>query len=111
MNTKTFFAATFAATIALAATSAPAFASAAPAAGETDIQVAVVNTADLNLSSNEGQATLKARIFGAVNRVCGAPTGTISLEERLAINTCRINARRAALAAAKSQEDPVLAQR
>ncbi|WP_421853276.1 UrcA family protein [Novosphingobium sp.] len=111
MNTKTFFAATFAATIALAATAIPTVASAAPATIDTDIKVAVVRTADLNLASDEGQATLNTRIVGAVNRVCGAPLGTISLEERVAINTCRNNARRAALAAAKSQEDQMLAQR
>lgn len=111
MNTKTFFAATFAATIALAATCAPALASSAPAAGDADIKVAVVRTADLNLTSDEGQLTLKDRISGAVNRVCGATTGTISLEERLAIKNCRVNAQRAALAAARSQQDQVLAQR
>lgn len=111
MNTKTFFAATFAATLALAASCTPAFASPAPAADDANIKVAVVHTADLNLASDEGQSTLKDRISGAVNRVCGAATSTISLDERLAIKNCRVNAQRAALAAARSQQDQVLAQR
>lgn len=111
MNTKTFLAATIAATFTFGAMAAPAFASAAPVADETTVQVAVVTTADLNLASEEGQSTLKARIAGAVNRVCGTSTGTITPQERLAINACRAKARTAALAAAKSRGDQMLAQR
>jgi UrcA family protein len=111
MTTNTMPAAIFAAAISLAAMLTPAFANAAPVSDDATIQVAVVSTADLNLTTDEGQATLKARISGAVNRVCGTSTGTISLEERLAINTCRAKARNAALAAAKSHQDQVLAQR
>ncbi len=106
MTTKTFL---FAATFAFAAISAPAFA--APAADDATINVAVVRTADLNLASDEGRSTLMGRIAGAVNRVCGTATGTISLEERIAINACRAKARNAALAAARAQNDQVLAQR
>jgi UrcA family protein len=109
MITKTFLAATTAATVAFCAFSAPAFA--APAADDAEVSVAVVRTADLNLTSDEGQATLKARIAGAVTQVCGTNTGTISLEERLAINACRAKARNAALAAARSRNDQVLARR
>lgn len=112
MNTKSFLAATFVPAVAFAALAAPAFASAAPVADDATVQVAVVSTADLNLSSNEGMATLKSRIAGAVNRVCGTSMGTISLDERIAINTCRAKARNAALAAAKSSRgDQMLAQR
>lgn len=111
MNTNIMPAAIAVAAAALVAMLAPAFAHAAPASEEATVQVAVVSTADLNLSSDEGQATLKARISGAVNRVCGTSTGTISLEERSAINTCRAKARSAALAAVRSRQDQVLAQR
>lgn len=107
MNTKTILAATFA----FAAFATPFFAMAAPAEGIADVSVAVVHTADLNLASEAGQSELKARIAGAVSRVCGTATSTINLEERLAINACRAKARTAALAAAKSREDQVLAQR
>lgn len=109
MITKTTLAATLAVTVALCATTTPAFA--APATDDPNVNVAVVRTADLNLASDEGQTTLKARIAGAVSRVCGSATGMISHEERLAINTCRAKARRAALAAAMPHQDPVLAQR
>lgn len=115
MITKTVLAATFAPApalaLAFAAMVTPAFASAAPAAEDATVQVAVVTTSDLNLSTDEGQSTLKARIAGAVNRVCGTSTGTISLEERHAINACRAKARHAALAAAKARGDQMLAQR
>ncbi len=111
MKTNMIPAAIFVATAALTALLAPAFAFAAPAADDATVQVAVVSTGDLNLSSDEGMATLKARISGAVNHVCGTATGTISLEERLAVNNCRAKARTAALAAARSHSDQVLAQR
>ena len=109
MITKTFLSATAAATFAICAISAPALA--APAADDANVSVATVRTADLNLTSDEGQATLKARIAGAVNRVCGTSTGTITVQERLAINACRAKARNAAFAAARSRSDQVLAQR
>lgn len=111
MICKTFLTATFAAAFAFGAITAPAFANTAPATDDGNVSVAMVRTADLNLANADGQATLKARIAGAVNRVCGTSTGTITPQERLAINTCRAKARRAALAAAKSREDQVLAQR
>lgn len=111
MKTNMIPAAIFAATVALAALLAPVFANAAPVSDDATVQVAVVSTGDLNLSSDEGMATLKARIAGAVNRVCGTSTGTISLDERLAVNTCRAKARTAALAAARSYSEQVLAQR
>lgn len=107
MTRKTFLAATFA----FAAITAPALVHAAPVANDANVSVAVVHTADLNLASDEGQATLKARISGAVSRVCGTSTGTITQQERQAINACRAKARNAALAAARSQSDQMLALR
>ncbi|WP_298194776.1 UrcA family protein [Novosphingobium sp.] len=109
MITKNTLAAAIAATVTFGAMTVPAFA--APAMDDPNVNVAVVRTADLNLASEEGLTTLKARISGAVSRVCGTASGTTPLEERLAINTCRAKARRAALAAAVSQQAPVLAQR
>ena len=111
MKTNLIPAALVVAAVTLAALLAPALASAAPVSDEANVQVAVVRTSDLNLSSEEGMTTLMARINGAVGHVCGTPTGTISLEERLAINTCRTKARTAALAAARSHSDQRLAQR
>ena len=111
MKSNLIPAALIAATVALAALLAPALANAAPASNEATVQVAVVRTSDLNLSSDEGMTTLKARIDGAVGRVCGTSNGTISLQERLAINTCRAKARTAAMAAIRSHSDQVLAQR
>lgn len=111
MKTNLIPAAILAAAAALAAMMVPAFANAAPVSDEVTVQVAVVKTSDLNISKDEGMATLKARIAGAVGRVCGTATSTISLQERLAINACRAKARRAALAAARSQSEQVLAQR
>ncbi|MBX9885311.1 MAG: UrcA family protein [Novosphingobium sp.] len=109
MTSKTFFAATLAFAAMTAFT--PAFASAAPAADEADVSATVVRTADLNLASDEGMSTLKARIAGAVNQVCGTSAGTMTVQERLAINACRAKARNAALAAARSRNDQMLAQR
>lgn len=111
MNAKTFLSATFAATIAFGAMISPVSAHTSSTADDATIQVEVVNISDLNLSSDEGQATLKARINSAVNRVCGATYSTISLDERLAVNKCRNKARNAALAAARSQSDQMLARR
>jgi UrcA family protein len=106
MTSKTFFAAA----CVLAAAIAPSLASAATTdAMETN--VAVVRTSDLNLSTPQGQATLNARIAGAVSRVCGSATGAISIEERRAISVCRAKARNTALAVARTREGQVLAQR
>lgn len=106
MTNKTFIAAAFV----LASALAPSLASASTSEG-TDTSVAVVRTSDLNLSSKAGQATLNARITGAVNRVCGTATGAISIEERRAITVCRAKARNSALAMARTREAQVLAQR
>lgn len=104
-------AATFVAMAALVAFVAPIYAFAAPVTDDVIVEATVVTTADLNLANEEGRSALKTRIASAVNRVCGASNGTISLEERLAMNACRAKARNAALAAAKSRGDQVLAQR
>lgn len=101
----------FAATVALAALLAPVFAFAAPAGEEATVQAAVVSTSDLNLSSEEGMATLKARITGAVDRVCGTVNATVTLEQRRAISTCRTKAHNAAMAAVRPRSDQMLAQR
>ncbi|GEO00877.1 hypothetical protein NSE01_27090 [Novosphingobium sediminis] len=111
MKSNMIPAAIIATTVVLAAMLIPALAKAAPVTEDATIQVAVVSTGDLNLSSDEGMSTLKARISGAVNRVCGTSTGTISLEERIAINACRAKARTAALAAVRTHSDQMLAQR
>jgi UrcA family protein len=104
-------AAIIAATVVLAAMLIPAFANAAPVSGDAIVQVTVVNTSDLDLSSEHGMSALKSRIADAANRVCGETTGTITPQERFAINACRAKARHAALAAARSRGDQVLAQR
>ncbi len=107
MTMKPFLAATFV----LASAFAPVLAIAAPLSDGMETKVAVVRTSDLNLASAEGQSTLAARITGAVNRVCGTATGSISMEERRAVTSCRAKAQNAALALARSRETTVLAQR
>ncbi|WP_421853282.1 UrcA family protein [Novosphingobium sp.] len=94
----------------LASALAPALATAAPSNG-METKVAVVRTADLNLTTPEGRSTLGNRITGAVDRVCGTSIGTISLEEHRVIAGCRAKARSMALALAKIRQDQVLAQR
>lgn len=109
MTCKTFF---FAATFVLGSAIAPSLATAATPADAMETNVALVNVADLNLASPEGQSTLNARIIGAVNRVCGAASGPISIEERRAISACRVKARSTALADARTRREvQVLAQR
>jgi UrcA family protein len=107
MTIKPFFTAAFV----LASALAPVLALAAPLSDGMVTKVAVVRTSDLNLASAEGQSKLAARITGAVNRVCGTATGSISLEERRAITVCRAKAHNAALALARTREETVLAQR
>jgi UrcA family protein len=105
MTNKTFITA-----FVLASALAPALATAAPSNG-METTVAMVRTADLNLASAEGRATLGSRITGAVDRVCGAASGTVSIEERRIITACRAKARTTALAAAKVRADQTLALR
>lgn len=107
MTNKTFLAAAFV----LASAIAPTLAAAAPMSDGMETKVAVIRTSDLNLASPQGQSTLGTRISVAVNRVCGASFGSISLEERRAITKCRAKARNTALAIAKIRQDQVLAQR
>jgi UrcA family protein len=107
MTNKIFLTAAFV----LASALAPSLATAATTSEGTETSVAMVNTSDLNLASPQGQATLHARISGAVNRVCGTATGAMSIEERRAITVCRAKARNSALAMARSREAQVLAQR
>lgn len=107
MTSKSFFAAAFV----IASAMAPVLASPAMAADAAETQVAVVRTSDLNLYSPQGQSTLRARIAGAVNQVCGSAAGVLSIEERRAISVCRTKARNTALAAARTREDRMLAQR
>lgn len=105
MTNKTFISAFM-----LASALAPALATAAPSDG-METRVATVRTADLNLASAEGRATLGSRISGAVERVCGAGYGNVSIEERHLIAACRNKARTTALADAKLREDQTLALR
>lgn len=107
MIPQTFIAA---ATLVLASSLIPASAAAASTGGY-EVNVATVQTNDINLSTPEGKAALKARIANAVNKVCGVSGGSIDIEERRAINACRAKARTAALASAKIREEQALAQR
>lgn len=106
MKSRTFFTAA----CVLATAIAPSLANAGTT-GAMETHVAIVRTSDLNLSSPQGQATLHARIAGAVSRVCGSATGAISMEERRAVSVCRTKARNAALAVARTRGDQQLAQR
>lgn len=67
-----------------------------------------VSYADLNLSSPQGQATMKARIAAAVTNVCGTPDNNLML--RMEINKCRTKAMHDAYAAVKINQ-PVFASR
>ena len=64
---------------------------------------------DLNLSTPSGQASLDARIAGAVRKVCGVSSGRTTLMERQAQRDCARKARGEALAAAKTVQTGALA--
>ena len=64
---------------------------------------------DLNLSTRSGQASLDARIAGAVRTVCGVPSGRTTLKESQAQRDCASKARGEALAAAKTAQPAALA--
>lgn len=64
---------------------------------------------DLNLSTSSGQATLDARIAGAIRTVCGVPSGGTTLKESQAQRVCARKARGQALAAAKTAQPAALA--
>ena len=64
---------------------------------------------DLNLSTRSGQASLDARIAGAVRTVCGVSSGRTTLKESQAQRDCASKARGEALAAAKTVQTGALA--
>ena len=64
---------------------------------------------DLNLSTRSGQASLDARIAGAVRKVCGISSGRTTLQESQAQKRCASKARGEALAAAKTVQTGALA--
>ena len=63
----------------------PAFAE--PVAG-TDVNVSVVRTADLNLSTDAGRRALNARLAQAAREVCGTPSD-VDLEGKNKARACR----------------------
>jgi UrcA family protein len=80
---------------------------AAPAFAEPvtpEINVSLVRTADLDLSSAAGQRTLDARLGNAAREVCGA-AADVDLEGRNDVRQCRSEV----LARANSQRDQLLA--
>lgn len=81
-----------------------------PAAAHAETVSTSVSYADLDLSSPQGQATLKTRIAMAVNTVCGSANGAIDLAQRMEVNKCRSAAMHNAFAQAKLNQ-PVLASR
>ena len=64
---------------------APAFAE--PVAG-TDVNVSVVRTADLNLSTDAGQRALQVRLAQAAREVCGTASD-VDLEGKNKVRACR----------------------
>ena len=64
---------------------------------------------DLNLSNRSGQATLDARIAGAVRKVCGVSFGRTTLLESQAQRRCASKSRGEALAAAKKVQTEAFA--
>jgi len=64
---------------------------------------------DLNLSTRTGQASLDARIAGAIRKVCGVSFGPPSLSESQAQRRCASKARGEALAAAKKVQTEAFA--
>lgn len=85
---------------------------AVPAAAKTGGYETTTNEVrydDLNLSTRSGQATLDARIAGAVRTVCGVSSGRTSVKESQAQRDCASKARGEALAAAKTAQPAALA--
>ena len=88
---------------ALAITAAASFASPARAA-DADTRSAVVHYKDLDLTTDAGEAKLKARVAKVAERVCGRMDGR-SLDDRERFNTCRDTA----IASASPQMNAVIA--
>lgn len=70
-----------------------------------------VKMADLNLSTLDGQATLKRRIAHAASIVCGGANGDRSLQERAMFEKCRGKAFKDATLAAAAFSSTAVAAR
>lgn len=79
---------------------APALAQPAPA----DVNVSIVHTADLDLSSNAGKRQLDQRLVQAAREVCGTASDA-DLEGKNDVRACRANV----LARANAERDGLLA--
>ena len=82
---------------------------AAPALAEPanpEINVALVHTADLDLSSEAGQRQLDSRLVQAAREVCGTASD-VDLEGKNQVRHCRTEV----LTRAKAQRDQLLASR
>jgi len=88
---------------ALVVTAAAGFASPAHAA-DADSRSTLVHYQDLDLTTDAGEAKLKARIARAASAVCG-PVGGHGIADYDRVNTCR----NTAIASASSQMNAVIA--
>lgn len=77
---------------------------ATPAIAHAEAFSTTVSYADLNLSTPQGQATLKSRIAMAVTKVCGANDAMLDLAQRVEISKCRAKASHDAYASAKIKQ-------
>ena len=74
------------------------------AAAEAETVTSIVRTADLDLSSSNGQRELDRRIVQAAHEVCG-DVSNVDLEGKNAVRQCRADT----IAAAASQREQLLA--
>lgn len=93
----------------LALSLAASLTAAAPALAETpvaagDVQLSLVRTADLDLSSEGGRRVLDQRLASAARDVCGTASD-VDIKDKNAVRACRDET----LAKARTQRETVLA--
>jgi UrcA family protein len=85
-------------------------ASISPAAFAENTSVSVVYS-DLDLTSADGQKTLKSRIARAANATCGFQNGRVSLYEASLNQACAAKAREQAVTAIKNRTEVQIVSR